>query len=40
MGASEAGVAVVLPADHPLARRAGVRLADLVDARWILRPRI
>jgi DNA-binding transcriptional LysR family regulator len=38
VGVSEAEVAVVLPADHPLARRAGVRLADLVDARWIEAP--
>ncbi|MCX2967716.1 MULTISPECIES: LysR family transcriptional regulator [Streptomyces] len=26
---------VLLPADHPLARRRAVRLADLSDARWI-----
>ena len=34
-GVAQAEVLVVLPAGHPLARRAGVHLADLVDARWI-----
>lgn len=38
VGVSEAEVVVVLPADHPLAGRAGIRLADLVDARWIDAP--
>ena len=32
---SQAGVAIVLPGDHPLAGRAGLRLSDLADARWI-----
>ena len=35
MGISQAGVAVVVPPDHPLAGRAGLRLTDLADARWI-----
>jgi DNA-binding transcriptional LysR family regulator len=35
VGVSQAGVAVVLPRDHPLARRASLRLTDLADARWI-----
>ncbi len=34
----EEEAAVVLPADHPLAGRASVRLPDLVDARWINAP--
>ena len=38
VGVGEGEVAIVLPADHPLSRRAGVRLADLVDARWIEAP--
>jgi DNA-binding transcriptional LysR family regulator len=38
VGVSEEEVAVLLPADHPLASRAGLRLADLVDARWIDAP--
>jgi DNA-binding transcriptional LysR family regulator len=29
---------VVLPHDHPLAGRAGLRLSDLADARWIAAP--
>jgi DNA-binding transcriptional LysR family regulator len=37
-GVIEEEVAVVLPDDHPLAARAGVRLADLADARWIDAP--
>jgi DNA-binding transcriptional LysR family regulator len=28
----------VLPPDHPLAGRAGLRLSDLADARWIEAP--
>ncbi|WP_412080055.1 LysR substrate-binding domain-containing protein [Streptomyces sp. SJL17-1] len=30
--------AVVLPASHPLAGRSGLRLDDLVDARWLDAP--
>ncbi|MEV3854860.1 LysR family transcriptional regulator [Streptomyces sp. NPDC050095] len=37
-GVTEEAVRVVLPASHPLARRAGLRLADLVDARWLDAP--
>ncbi|HEY9368565.1 LysR family transcriptional regulator substrate-binding protein, partial [Streptomyces sp.] len=29
---------VVVPGDHPLARRTGLRLADLADARWLDAP--
>jgi DNA-binding transcriptional LysR family regulator len=35
VGIAEAEVALVLPPDHPLASRPGIRLVDLVDARWI-----
>jgi DNA-binding transcriptional LysR family regulator len=35
VGVSQAGVAVLLPRDHPLAGRDGLRLTDLADARWI-----
>ncbi|WP_173041164.1 LysR substrate-binding domain-containing protein [Phytohabitans flavus] len=35
---AEEPCAVLLPAGHPLARRAGLRLDDLVDARWIDAP--
>ncbi|MFF0434490.1 LysR family transcriptional regulator [Streptomyces sp. NPDC004327] len=35
---AEDPVAVVLPAGHPLARRSGLDLADLVDARWLDAP--
>jgi DNA-binding transcriptional LysR family regulator len=35
VGVSQVGVAVVLPRDHPLARRGSLRLTDLADARWI-----
>ena len=35
---SQAGIAIVLPGDHPLAGRAGLRLSDLADARWIEAP--
>lgn len=35
---AEEPLAVLLPIGHPLARRAGVRLADLADARWIDSP--
>ncbi|WP_418959701.1 LysR family transcriptional regulator [Streptomyces tritici] len=37
-GAAEQPLAVVLPGDHPLARRTGLRLADLADARWLDAP--
>ncbi|WP_435225086.1 LysR family transcriptional regulator [Streptomyces sp. Tue6028] len=37
-GAGEEPVCVLLPASHPLARRAGLRLGDLVDARWLDAP--
>ncbi|MET8683031.1 LysR family transcriptional regulator [Streptomyces sp. NPDC004732] len=35
---AEEPVAVLLAEDHPLARRAGLRLGDLVDARWLDAP--
>ena len=35
---SQAGIAIVLPGDHPMAGRAGLRLSDLADARWIEAP--
>lgn len=35
---AEVSLAVALPAQHPLARRSSLRLADLVDARWIDAP--
>jgi DNA-binding transcriptional LysR family regulator len=38
VGVAESEVGLVLPLDHPLAGRAGIRLADLVDARWIEAP--
>ncbi|MCX3062749.1 LysR family transcriptional regulator [Streptomyces beihaiensis] len=37
-GVAEEPVHVVLPARHPLAHRTGLRLADLVDARWLDAP--
>ncbi|MEV7190312.1 LysR family transcriptional regulator [Streptomyces sp. NPDC093510] len=37
-GIAEEPVAVLLPEDHPLARRTGLRLGDLVDARWLDAP--
>jgi DNA-binding transcriptional LysR family regulator len=40
VGVAEAEIVLVLPSDHPLAGRAGVRLADLVDARWIDAPEV
>jgi DNA-binding transcriptional LysR family regulator len=40
VGVTEAEVVLVLPADHPLAGRASVRLPDLVDARWIDAPEV
>jgi DNA-binding transcriptional LysR family regulator len=35
VGISQEGVAIVLSCDHPLAGRAGLRLSDLADARWM-----
>jgi DNA-binding transcriptional LysR family regulator len=35
VGISQVPVAIVLPADHPLAARTTLRLQDLADARWI-----
>ena len=40
VGVTESEVGVVVPEDHPLARRVSVRLADLVDARWIDAPEV
>ncbi|WP_405649398.1 LysR family transcriptional regulator [Streptomyces sp. NBC_00019] len=37
-GAGEEPVCVLLPDAHPLARRSGLRLADLADARWLDAP--
>ncbi|MER5217608.1 LysR family transcriptional regulator [Streptomyces sp. NPDC002838] len=37
-GVAEEPVCVLLPATHPLARRAGLRLGDLADARWLDAP--
>ncbi|WP_328874522.1 LysR family transcriptional regulator [Streptomyces sp. NBC_00287] len=37
-GAGEQPVCVLLPDTHPLARRPGLRLGDLVDARWLDAP--
>jgi len=37
---AEAPLAVALPPGHPLTGRAGVRLEDLVDARWIDAPAV
>ncbi|KFF97784.1 LysR family transcriptional regulator [Streptomyces scabiei] len=37
-GVGEEPVCVLLPAGHPLARRPGLRLADLADARWLDAP--
>jgi DNA-binding transcriptional LysR family regulator len=38
VGVSQEPLLVALPDDHPLARRTGLRLADLVDARWLSTP--
>ncbi|MGN9906046.1 LysR family transcriptional regulator [Phytohabitans sp. LJ34] len=38
VAAAEEPCVVLLPAGHPLAGRAGLRLDDLVDARWIDAP--
>jgi len=37
-GVGEEPVCVLLPATHPLARRRGLRLGDLADARWLDAP--
>ncbi|GHC55599.1 LysR family transcriptional regulator [Streptomyces flavofungini] len=37
-GVGEEPVRVLLPADHPLAHRTGLRLGDLADARWLDAP--
>ncbi|MFG2575842.1 LysR family transcriptional regulator [Streptomyces sp. NPDC048481] len=37
-GAGEEPVGVLLPGDHPLAGRSGLRLGDLADARWVDAP--
>lgn len=37
-GLAEEPVSVLLPARHPLAARAGLRLDDLADARWLDAP--
>ncbi|KPH99280.1 transcriptional regulator, LysR family [Actinobacteria bacterium OK074] len=37
-GVTEDPVCVLLPRDHPLAGRTGLRLGDLVDARWLDAP--
>ncbi|MFC7039660.1 LysR family transcriptional regulator substrate-binding protein, partial [Nonomuraea rubra] len=37
-GVTEESLVVVLPPGHPLAGRASLRLADLVDARWLQTP--
>ncbi|MFJ3926756.1 LysR family transcriptional regulator [Streptomyces sp. NPDC090022] len=37
-GVDEEELAVLFPVGHPLARRAAVRLGDLVDARWLDAP--
>jgi DNA-binding transcriptional LysR family regulator len=37
-GVGEEPVCVLLPTSHPLARRTGLRLGDLVDARWLDAP--
>jgi DNA-binding transcriptional LysR family regulator len=38
VGVAETEVVLLLPPEHPLAAWAGVRLVDLVDARWIEAP--
>jgi DNA-binding transcriptional LysR family regulator len=37
-GVGEEPVCVLLPGSHPLARRRGLRLGDLADARWLDAP--
>jgi DNA-binding transcriptional LysR family regulator len=39
-GISQASVAVILPAGHPLAGRRALRLPDLADSRWIEAERV
>jgi DNA-binding transcriptional LysR family regulator len=39
-GISQAGVAVIVPAGHPLAGRKVLRLPDLADSRWIEAERV
>lgn len=39
-GVTESEVGVIVPRDHPLAKRSSLRLADLADARWIDAPDI
>jgi DNA-binding transcriptional LysR family regulator len=38
IGVGEEQPVVILPGSHPLAGRAGLRLADLIDARWLDAP--
>ncbi|MEV7013701.1 LysR family transcriptional regulator [Streptosporangium sp. NPDC051022] len=38
IGVAEEDLVVVLPGDHPLARRRGLALADLADALWLQAP--
>ncbi len=38
IGVGEEQAVVILPRSHPLAGRAGLRLADLIDARWLDAP--
>ncbi|MEU4346144.1 LysR family transcriptional regulator [Streptomyces sp. NPDC023838] len=38
MAVAQQPLAVALPTQHPLSRRAGLRLVDLTDARWIDAP--
>jgi DNA-binding transcriptional LysR family regulator len=38
VGVGEEDLVVALPPDHPLAGRSSLRLADLIDARWLQTP--
>lgn len=40
LAVAEQPLSVALPADHPLARRTGLALADLADARWLDAPEV